>query len=136
MSRRIWIRRAYEPPSPVDGHRVLVDRLWPRGIGKTQLHIDTWARQLAPSDELRRWFDHDPNRWDEFRARYQRELDTRTGEAALEFAALIDHAATGRITLVYGARDTQHNNAVALRELLDKHISSPTKASASTTPDE
>lgn len=136
MSRRIWIRRAYEPPSPVDGHRVLVDRLWPRGISKTQLRIDTWARHVAPTDELRHWFDHDPTRWDEFRARYQRELDARTGQAALEFADLVDHATTGRITLVYGARDTQHNNAVALRELLDQQISSATKASASTASDE
>ena len=75
MSPRIWIRRAYEPPSLVDGHRVLVDRLWPRGISKTELRIDTWARDVAPSDELRRWFGHDATRWNEFRTRYRRELD-------------------------------------------------------------
>lgn len=136
MSRRIWIRRAYDPPSQVDGHRVLVDRLWPRGISKTRMRIDAWARHVAPTDELRHWFDHDPNRWDEFRTRYQRELEARTGEAALEFAALVEHAAAGRITLVYGARDTEHNNAVALREVLDRHISSRAKASPATPSDE
>ena len=87
MSPRIWIRRAYEPPSLVDGHRVLVDRLWPRGISKTELRIDTWARDVAPSDELRRWFGHDATRWNEFRTRYRRELEAHTGAAAVEFAA-------------------------------------------------
>lgn len=136
MSRRIWIRRAYEPASPVDGHRVLVDRLWPRGISKTQLRIDTWARDLAPTDELRRWFGHDPTRWDEFRTRYRRELAAHTGAATLEFAALIDRVSTGRVTLVFGAHDAQHNNAVVLRELLEERTSSPTKVSAWTAWDE
>ncbi len=132
MSRRVWIRRAYEPPSAVDGHRVLVDRLWPRGISKSHLRIDTWARDLAPSDALRHWFDHDPARWDEFRARYERELDSLTGAAALEFADLVARAKTKRITLVYGARDTEHNNAVALRAVLDNRIGPAANPSIST----
>lgn len=132
MSPRIWIRRAYEPPSLVDGHRVLVDRLWPRGISKTELCLDTWARDVAPSDELRRWFGHDAARWNEFRTRYRRELEAHTGAAAVEFAALVDHVTTGRITLVYGARDTQHNNAVVLREYVNERAISPTKVPDST----
>ncbi len=115
---------------------MLVDRLWPRGISKTQLRIDTWARDLAPTDELRRWFGHDPMRWDEFRTRYRRELDAHTGAAALEFAALVDRVSTGRVTLVFGAHDAQHNNAVVLQELLEERTSSPTKVSASTAWDE
>lgn len=131
MSPRIWIRRAYEPPSLVDGHRVLVDRLWPRGISKTELRIDTWARDVAPSDELRRWFGHDATRWNEFRTRYRRELEAHTGAAAVEFAALVDRVAAGRVTLVFGARDRRHNNAVVLREVLEERTSSPMKASTS-----
>lgn len=122
MSRRIWIRRAYDPPSPVDGYRVLIDRLWPRGISKANLRIDTWARNVAPTDELRQWFGHDPARWDEFRNRYRRELAGHTGAAVLELADLIDHITTGRVTLVFSARDTQHNNAVVLRELLTQSL--------------
>ena len=100
MSPRIWIRRAYEPPSLVDGHRVLVDRLWPRGISKTELRIDTWARDVAPSDELRRWFGHDATRWNEFRTRYRRELEAHTGAAAVEFAALVDRVAADHVRAV------------------------------------
>lgn len=117
-SRRIWLRRAYEPPSRNDGHRVLVDRLWPRGVTKQALRIDSWMRALAPSDELRRWFGHDPARWGEFRTRYRRELVAPSGDAAREFAELVDLVAAGRVTLVYAAADTAHNNAVALREVL------------------
>jgi uncharacterized protein YeaO (DUF488 family) len=130
MRSRIWIRRAYEPPSPVDGRRVLVDRLWPRGINKSQLHIDAWVRALGPTDELRRWLGHDPAKWVEFRARYRRELDDATGAAALELADLVDHIRSRRVTLVFGARDTQHNNAVALREYLGERTISPTMAPA------
>ena len=84
---------------------MLIDRLWPRGISKAELHIDTWARDLAPSDELRRWFGHDPARWEEFRARYRRELEAGEGAAAVD--ALLDQVDAGRVTLVFGARDAQ-----------------------------
>lgn len=114
----VSIRRAYEPPEPDDGYRVLVDRLWRRGVSREHLHIDAWTRDLAPSDELRHWFGHEPARWDEFRTRYLDEIRTRAGAAAQEFADLVDHVAAGHVTLVFGARDTEHNNAVVLAEVL------------------
>lgn len=115
MSARIWLRRAYDPPTRNDGHRVLVDRIWPRGVSKADARIDDWAREVAPSDDLRRWFDHDPQRWDEFQRRYRAELRDR--EQTLDtLARRVDE---GRVTLVYGARDEQHNNAVVLRDVLE-----------------
>jgi len=115
MSTRIWLRRAYDPPTRNDGHRVLVDRIWPRGVSKVDARIDDWAREIAPSDDLRRWFDHDPRRWDEFQRRYRAELRER--EQVLDtLARRVDE---GRVTLVYGARDEQHNNAVVLRDVLE-----------------
>ena len=109
MSPRIWIRRAYDPPSSVDGTRVLVDRLWPRGITKVDLRIDDWTRELAPSDDLRHWFGHDPDRWEEFRTRYRRELTSMSGEREVELERLVARVADGRVTLVFGARDEAHN---------------------------
>lgn len=108
------VKRAYEPAAPADGHRVLVDRVWPRGVSRERARIDEWARELAPSGELRRWFGHDPERFDEFRTRYRRQLSTQ--ERELE--RLRARAASGRVTLVYGARDERRNNAVVLAELL------------------
>lgn len=116
----------------MDGSRVLVDRLWPRGISKTKLRIDTWTRDLAPTDELRHWFGHDPTRWDQFRTRYREELVAQSGSAAIEFIGLIGRLASGRVTLVFGASDTQHNNAVVLREYLEERALSPTGVSDST----
>ncbi len=116
MSARVWLRRAYERPTRNDGYRVLVDRIWPRGISKDEARIDDWARELAPSDDLRRWFGHDPERWDEFQRSYRTELQDHDG--ALD--ELESRVAQGRITLVYGARDTRHNNAVVLREVLEQ----------------
>ncbi len=116
MSSHIRLRRAYDAPAPDDGYRVLVDRLWPRGVSKKDARIDEWARDLAPSDELRRWFSHDPERWTEFQHRYQAELHDK--DDALDH--LGRRATQGRVTLVYGARDQQHNNAVVLRDLLDR----------------
>ncbi len=110
----IQIKRAYEDPAPGDGHRVLVDRVWPRGRTKEELKLDAWLRDLAPSGELRKWFNHDPQKWDEFRRRYFSELDAHAGE----LRPLRERAAGGRLTLVYGARDEQHNNAAALRDYL------------------
>lgn len=116
MSARIWLRRAYEQPTRNDGYRVLVDRIWPRGVSKDDAAIDHWARALAPSDDLRTWFGHEPQRWDEFQRRYRAELETH--DDALD--ALLDRVAQGRVTLVYGARDQQHNNAVVLRDVLEQ----------------
>ncbi len=107
-------KRAYEPPAPDDGFRVLVDRLWPRGISKDAARIGLWLKEAAPSDELRHWFNHDPARWDEFRQRYRRELE----ENAAVLAPLLAEIRKGPVTLVYGAKDEDHNNAVALKEFI------------------
>lgn len=109
------IKRIYEPPAAADGYRVLIDRLWPRGLSKADARLDQWCRELAPSAELRRWFGHDPARWPEFRQRYTAELDARP--AAL--AALAERARAGPVTLLYAARDGRHCNAVVLRERLE-----------------
>lgn len=110
----IRLKRAYLPPSPEDGVRVLVDRLWPRGVRKADAAIDRWTKEVAPSTELRRWFGHDPSRWEEFRHRYRAELSHNT--------ALVNELRTvakkGRLTLVYAARDELHNEAVMLRDVL------------------
>jgi uncharacterized protein YeaO (DUF488 family) len=100
----------------VDGYRVLVDRLWPRGVSKEEAHLDEWARELAPSPELRRWFGHDPARFDEFRRRYRDELAGREEK----LGELRERATHGTVTLVYAARDTEHNDAVVLAELLQE----------------
>jgi uncharacterized protein YeaO (DUF488 family) len=110
----INVKRAYEAPSSADGVRFLVDRVWPRGITKARLRIDGWLKDVAPTAPLRKWFGHDPARWDEFRRRYGRELDAHP-EA---WQPIVAAARRGPVTLVYGARDAEHNNAVALREYL------------------
>jgi uncharacterized protein YeaO (DUF488 family) len=107
----IRIRRAYDPPGPRDGCRVLVDRVWPRGRSREDLALDEWLQELAPSTRLRRWFAHDPERWKAFQERYFAELAEKP-EAVRE---LVARARRGRLTLVYGARDPDHNQAVALR---------------------
>ena len=111
---RIGLRRAYDPPGADEGWRVLVDRVWPRGVTRERLAIDAWEKELAPSTALRRWFGHDPARWDEFRRRYRAELAAQP-EAV---AALVGKCGSGPVTLVFGARDVAHSNAVALREVL------------------
>lgn len=110
----VKLKRAYQPPDRADGLRVLVDRLWPRGISKAEAQLDQWAKSLAPSAELRRWFGHDPSRWGEFRRRYRAEL--RDHSATL--ADLRKLARNGPLTLVYSARDEAHNDAVVLRSVL------------------
>jgi uncharacterized protein YeaO (DUF488 family) len=110
----VCLKRAYEEASSSDGYRVLIDRLWPRGVSKEQAHLDEWARELAPSTELRRWFGHDPARFDEFRRRYRVELSAH--EEKLD--ELRGRARKGTLTLVYSARDTEHNDAVVLGEVL------------------
>jgi uncharacterized protein YeaO (DUF488 family) len=109
-------KRVYEKAERSDGYRVLVDRLWPRGVSKERARIDEWARELAPSSDLRIWFGHDPDKFDEFRRRYRVELRAH----ADKLADLRRRARGDRVTLVYGARDTQHNDAVVLVELLRK----------------
>jgi uncharacterized protein YeaO (DUF488 family) len=111
---RVRTKRAYEPPASADGTRVLVDRLWPRGLRKADAAIDHWAKDLAPSTELRKWFAHDPSRWEEFRRRYAEEVR----ENAEEIERLRALAQKGPVTLVYAAHDEAHNNAVVLREIL------------------
>jgi uncharacterized protein YeaO (DUF488 family) len=107
----VAIKRAYEPASASDGYRVLVDRVWPRGVSKAEARIDEWAKELAPTAELRKWFGHDPERFDEFRTRYLRELEGQRQRVE-------ELRRRRKVTLVYGARDTEHNNAVVLAELL------------------
>ncbi|MBK6437126.1 MAG: DUF488 domain-containing protein [Candidatus Microthrix sp.] len=116
MSDRVWIRRAYDEPTNNDGYRVLVDRVWPRGVSKEDAQLDEWCKQIAPSTELRKWFGHDPERWDEFRSRYRGELEDRDDLVD----ALVERATDARVTLVFGAKDTEHNQAVVLAELIDE----------------
>jgi len=111
---RIAIKRVYEPASRGDGRRILVDRLWPRGLSKEKAAVDLWLKEIAPSSELRKWFGHDPEKWGEFQRHYRAELDSNG--AALE--ALKEAIGKGPATLLYGARDEQHNDAVVLRDLL------------------
>ncbi len=116
MPRTISLRRAYEEPAADDGYRVLVDRIWPRGRRKEDLALDQWAKELAPSTALRKWFGHDPARWDGFRERYRDEL--ATPEAHERLRGVMAAAGQRPITLVYSAKDEQHNQAVVLREAL------------------
>lgn len=112
----IGVKRAYEAPAAKDGYRVLVDRLWPRGLAKEGAKLDAWLKEIAPSTELRKWFGHDPEKWPEFKRRYFEELDGR--DQALQ--ELLAKVRAGHVTLLYGARDERHNQAVALREYLEK----------------
>ncbi|WP_457798508.1 DUF488 domain-containing protein [Methylocystis sp. S23] len=112
------LKRVYDPAEESDGTRVLVDRLWPRGLSKDKAAIDHWAKDVAPSDELRRWFAHAPERWEEFQTRYRDELESP--EAQEEIAALRAMGRKGRVTLLYAAKDEAMNNAVVLRDYLRK----------------
>jgi uncharacterized protein YeaO (DUF488 family) len=110
----VKLKRAYEPPSPEDGTRILVDRLWPRGVSKQKAALDHWMKEIAPSTELRKWFGHDPKRWKEFRRRYAEEMRQHPDLLA-ELRSL---ARRHKITLVYSAHDETHNDAVVLRDVL------------------
>jgi uncharacterized protein YeaO (DUF488 family) len=112
--RDVRVKRVYEPAEPQDGYRVLVDHVWPRGVSRERAQLGEWARELAPSDKLRRWFSHDAERFGEFRDRYRDEL---SGHAD-EIARLRARAVEGPVTIVYAARDEQHNNGVVVAELL------------------
>ena len=113
----VKLKRAYEPPTPDDGTRILIDRLWPRGLKKTDAAIDQWMKDIAPSTELRKWFGHDPERWEEFCERYAKEVSQHLEQ----LRQLRDLAHKGPITLVYSAHDETHNDAVALRNLILGH---------------
>lgn len=115
---RINLKRAYEPPAKSDGERILVDRIWPRGVTKEALRLHSWAKELAPSTALRKWFGHDPEKWDEFRRRYFRELDKQPD--AIE--ALAAECGEGPVTLIFAAKDLEHNQAVALKQYLGEWI--------------
>ena len=111
----VKLKRVYDEPSEDDGTRILVDRLWPRGLTKEKAHIGLWLKEVAPSNELRKWFAHDPEKWPEFQARYHAELNQNPTQVAL----LKQAVAKGPATLVYGAKDEEHNEAVVLQKLLN-----------------
>jgi uncharacterized protein YeaO (DUF488 family) len=113
----IKIKRAYDDPAETDGERILVDRIWPRGISKKSAKIDLWMKEVAPSTALRKWFGHDTDKWEEFQKRYRKELDAN--ERAV--AELKEHLGKKTVTLVYGAKDTEHNQAVVLKDYLESH---------------
>jgi len=114
----VRIKRIYEDPDPGDGTRVLVDRLWPRGVSKEEAQLDDWMQEVAPSDELREWFNHDPDRWDEFSEQYRDELDNRPEQ----IGRLIEYVRSGTLTVLYAAADEEHNNAVILADYLDDRM--------------
>jgi uncharacterized protein YeaO (DUF488 family) len=120
LSMDLRLKRAYEPASPSDGYRILIDRLWPRGVSRERARLDAWDKYLAPSTELREWFAHEPERFEEFRRRYVEELRPRRAR----IAELRRRAREGPVTLVYSARDTEHNDAVVLAEVLRRGLPS------------
>ncbi|HJT68625.1 MAG TPA: DUF488 domain-containing protein [Terriglobales bacterium] len=116
----VTLKRVYDKPESADGKRFLIERLWPRGVNKTSLKFDAWIKDAGPSTELRKWFRHDPEKWIEFRRRYFAELNARP--KVLE--SITKAAAEGNVTLLYSSHDTQHNNAVALKEYLEGRMKS------------
>jgi uncharacterized protein YeaO (DUF488 family) len=120
----IALKRAYDSASRTDGTRFLVERLWPRGVSKAKLRVAAWLKEVGPSTELRKWFSHDPEKWREFRRRYFRELRSRPES----WQPIVTAARRGTVTLVYSSHDTEHNNAVALHEYLQKKVRRPAKS--------
>lgn len=114
---RFAIKRVYDPPAKADGFRVLVDRIWPRGLSKDVAKVDLWMKDVAPSTELRKWFNHDPGKWKAFQQKYRAELHALGGK----LDELQAHAQKQHVTLLYGAKDTEHNQAVVLQEVLEGH---------------
>ena len=112
----ISLKRAYEAPSRSDGFRILVERLWPRGLSKQDAKIDLWSKEAAPSTELRRWFDHEPEKWAEFKRRYFKELQARRESVE----PIAEHVRAGRVTFVFASRELRFNNAVALKEYVER----------------
>lgn len=119
MDSDVHVKRVYDPPAPADGRRFLVDRLWPRGIGRARLKLDGWLKEVAPSAELRKWFGHDPSRWEDFRQRYLAELEQKPDEV---WEPLLEALKEGPVTLLYAASDREHNNAVVLQAWLESKI--------------
>jgi uncharacterized protein YeaO (DUF488 family) len=113
----IRLKRAYEKPSRGDGERILVERLWPRGLTKERAALDMWLKEIAPSPELRKWFGHDPDKWGQFQKRYWKELQEKPDDIRL----LHEKGQHGTVTLVYAARDEEHNGALALKRFLEDH---------------
>lgn len=111
----IIIKRVYEAPSKEDGKRILIDRLWPRGLTKEKAKVDLWLKAIAPSTELRKWFGHDPSKWNEFKGRYITEIKNNSAVTS----QLEEYLKKGKVTLVYGAKDEQHNDAVVLKEYFE-----------------
>ena len=116
---QVRIKRVYEPPEPRDGTRILIDRLWPRGLTKDRARVDVWRKDIAPSASLREWFGHDPAKWEEFQKRYWKELEEKKEAVQL----LKQKSKQGTVTLVYAARDEEHNGALALKRFLEGHSS-------------
>lgn len=112
----INIKRVYDPVSPQDGRRILVDRLWPRGIKKEKAGIDEWLKDIAPSNELRKWFSHDPSKWQEFRDRYKKDLKNKQGL----IEKIMTEIKKGPVTILYSAKDVEHNNARVLKEVIEE----------------
>lgn len=123
LAARIQLKRVYEASSGTDGARFLVERLWPRGIKKSSLEIEAWLKDAAPSAGLRKWFSHDPARWNEFRKRYSAELKVSPGS----WLPILEAARSGIVTLIYSSHDQEHNNAVALKEFLEQHLHEQSK---------
>jgi len=119
----VRLKRAYDPPEPTDGYRVLIDRLWPRGVSRERAKLDSWEKELPPSSELRQWFGHEPSRFEEFRRRYLEELRSQRPR----LAGLRRRARAGTLTLVYSAHDTEHNDAFVLAEVLRRGLPSTGK---------
>jgi len=113
----IRLKRAYDPVSPDDGYRILVERLWPRGLTKEKAALDLWLKEIAPSPELRKWFSHDPEKWEEFTRRYRAELDHNL-EAVVQLRQILEKE--NNVTFVYAAHDTQHNSAMLLKNYLER----------------
>lgn len=113
----LGIKRIYDKAEITDGKRVLIDRLWPRGVKKSTANMDIWLKDVAPSDDLRKWFNHEPEKWEEFRKRYKKEIDDNHA-----FNQLLGLVRDSDVTLVYAARDKDHNNAVVLREVLEEKL--------------
>jgi uncharacterized protein YeaO (DUF488 family) len=112
----VRLKRVYQTPEPSDGTRILVDRLWPRGLSKARAKLDLWLKEIAPSTELRKWFGHEPQKWSDFRRRYKSELKGH----AEQLAVIKNKAAEDAVTLLFAARDQEHNEAVVLKELLER----------------
>jgi uncharacterized protein YeaO (DUF488 family) len=114
----IRIKRVYDEPEDVDGRRILVDRLWPRGLSKAKAKMDAWVKEISPSTDLRRWYGHDPNKWTEFKSRYAAELDANQGQVE----EILEEVRKGIVTFLYSSKEVQLNNAVALKEYIESII--------------